>query len=249
MGVRCYVFVTRVGARRAEPRKTPLRGGITAPVLLPLLYLIYCRINVSTAATEPLIIRRASVEDASALASIYNHYLLTTAITFELSALSEEQMGGRIARLVESGYPYLVCEAEGQVVGYSYASQFRAYAAYAPTVEGTVYTDHRHLGRGIGRQLYTALIERLRTEPERFRMLMGVITLPGEASVRLHESLGFKQVAHLPRVGYKFDRWIDVGYWQLDLHDALYDAHACSISSTPTTPETSSTPHCDTIRK
>ncbi len=159
-------------------------------------------------------IREALTEDAGAICAIYNPYVLDTTITFEEEAVSIEAMRGRIAD-VSSRLPWLVYEMDNQVIGYAYATAWRARPAYRYSVESTVYLEPKACGRGLGRTLYQELIARLRTKG--IHRVMGGIALPNQASVTLHERLGFEKVAEFDEVGYKFGRWINVGYWQLKL--------------------------------
>jgi L-amino acid N-acyltransferase YncA len=103
------------------------------------------------------------------------------------------------------------------LLGYAYANIWRDRSAYRYVAEETVYLDKDYLGRGIGRELTRALLEDCRKRG--FHALMAVISLPNEASVRLHGEFGFKKAAHFTEVGYKQDRWIDVGYWELLLSE------------------------------
>jgi phosphinothricin acetyltransferase len=103
---------------------------------------------------------------------------------------------------------------EGRVLGYAYASKWRARPGYRHAVESSVYVDHGQRGRGLGLALYRALLARLEG---RFHAIIGGIALPNAASIALHERLGFRQVACFPEVGHKFGAWVDVGYWQLTL--------------------------------
>jgi phosphinothricin acetyltransferase len=159
-------------------------------------------------------IRSATIEDAGAICSIYNPYVVGTTITFEDQEVSAEVMRARIAE-VTVALPWLVFEAEDEVGGYAYATRWRARAAYRYSVETTVYLAPRFQRRGIGKKLYRELIEKLRGLG--VHRAMGGIALPNAGSVALHEKLGFKKVAHFEEVSRKFDRWIDVGYWQLSL--------------------------------
>ena len=160
-------------------------------------------------------IRPATEADAQALVNIYNPYILDTLITFEYTTVTAEEFAGRIRKVLEGGYPYLVAEEDGRIVGYSYATQFRTRVAYRYTVETTVYLDRSAAGKGIGTSLYSALLDELRKR--KFHLAIGGITLPNPASQALHEKLGFKQVASFHEVGYKFDQWVDVGFWELKL--------------------------------
>lgn len=184
--------------------------------------------------TRSFTVRPVRADDAGAIAAIYNPYVLGSVATFEVVPVDAEEMGRRIARLVALGLPWLVAEddalaagrgAASAVLGYAYAGPFRDRAAYDHTLETTVYVHSGARGRGMGTALYAALfaaLEDLTPEQSRFapiHVLLGVLALPNKASVALHERFGMTKVAHLPAVGRKFDRWVDVGYWQL-----TYDA-------------------------
>lgn len=160
-------------------------------------------------------IRPATPPDAAAICAIYNHYVMNTAITFEEDAVAETDMAQRIADVAAAGLPWYVAEHGGRIVGYAYATKWRVRAAYRYSVESTVYIDRGHAGHGAGRALYAALLEALRQRG--LRLVIGGIALPNDASVGLHERLGFRKVAHFTEVGMKFGRWIDVGYWELNL--------------------------------
>jgi L-amino acid N-acyltransferase YncA len=157
-------------------------------------------------------IRPASSHDAAAICAIYNHYVTHTAITFEEDAVAEPVMAQRIADVAAAGLPWLVAERDGRIVGYAYATKWRVRAAYRYSVESTVYVDRDHTGEGIGQALYGALLDALRQRE--LRLVIGGIALPNDASIGLHERLGFRKVAHFTQVGKKFGRWIDVGYWE-----------------------------------
>ncbi len=160
-------------------------------------------------------IRVATVRDAESIASIYNHFVLTTSISFEEAEVPEMEMAGRIADLQAASLPWLVAELDGVVAGYAYATKWRVRHAYRFSVETTVYLAPDQAGKGIGTALYEALLKRLRDGG--YHLAIGGIALPNAASVALHEKLGFEKVAQFNEVGFKFDRWTDVGYWQLVL--------------------------------
>ncbi len=165
-------------------------------------------------ATPP--IRLATAADAAAIIAIYNHYINNTTISFEEQAVTEVQMQERIAEVLAKGLPWLVLEIAGALVGYAYATPWRARHAYRFSVETTVYLAPGQARRGLGRQLYEELLARLTAHG--CHLAIGGIALPNPASVGLHEALGFRQVACFNEVGYKFDQWLDVGYWQKILH-------------------------------
>lgn len=160
-------------------------------------------------------IRNAREGDAAEITRIYNHYIAHTCITFETEPVDEDEMAQRITDTLAIPLPWLVAESDKKIIGYAYASRWKGRCAYRFAVESTIYLDPTQTGRGIGMGLYSNLVEAIRSHS--MRSVIGGISLPNDASIRLHESLGFKKVGHFERVGYKLDRWVDVGYWQLQL--------------------------------
>lgn len=156
-------------------------------------------------------IRDAVAGDAAAIAAIYNHFVLHSTVTFEEQAVDAEEFARRIATIYAAGLPWLVRESADGIVAYAYATPWRARSAYRFSVEVTVYVADGHHGQGHGRALYTALFDRLRAQGK--HAVLAGVTLPNAASVALHEAMGMVKVAHLPEVGFKFGRWLDVGYW------------------------------------
>ncbi len=156
-------------------------------------------------------IRSANEDDATAIARIYNHYILNTVVTFEETIVSVEEMSGRIAEITRASLPYLVAEQNDGIIGYAYATAWKGRSAYRFSVETTVYLDAGLVGKGHGTDLYQVLLAQL--QERGLHVAMGGIALPNPGSVGLHESWGSK-VAHFNEVGLKFDKWIDVGYWQ-----------------------------------
>lgn len=161
-------------------------------------------------------LRDATLDDAAEITAIYNHYVANTATSFEEELVSVAAMRQRIADQIDSGLPWLVATVDGTVAGYAYASKWRVRPAYRFAVESSVYLGTNYARQGLGMALYVQLIERLRAS--RLHLVIGGIALPNPASIALHEKAGFRKVAHFSEVGRKFDRWIDVGYWQLTLH-------------------------------
>jgi phosphinothricin acetyltransferase len=159
-------------------------------------------------------IRSATTDDAARICEIYNHYILHSTITFEEQVISVEEMQQRIEEVV-AGLPWLVWVDDQLVQGFAYASKWKGRCAYRYSVESTVYLAEGSTGKGIGSKLYEALLTELRNN--NMHVVMGGIALPNDASVALHEKLGFEKVAHFREVGWKFGKWIDVGYWQLFL--------------------------------
>lgn len=164
-------------------------------------------------------IRAATADDADAIAEIYNYYIVETVITFEEEPLDGAVMAERIQQSIAAGFPWLVwVAADRQIAGYAYAGPWRTRAAYRFVAEAAIYMSPQFFGQGLGSKLYGRLTEDCRKMG--LRALMGMVALPNEASARLHEKLGFRKAAHYPAVGWKFERWIDVGCWQLDLTDS-----------------------------
>jgi phosphinothricin acetyltransferase len=159
-------------------------------------------------------IRLATPDDAAGILKIYSPYCESSHVSFEIIAPHEAEMRERIAHIMDQ-HPWLVASIDDEVAGYVYASQHRARAAYRWAVDVAVYVGRAHHRRGLGRALYTTLFALLRQQGY-FKAYAG-ITLPNPASVGLHESLGFQSVAVYPKVGYKLGRWLDVGWWQLNL--------------------------------
>jgi phosphinothricin acetyltransferase len=157
-------------------------------------------------------IRPVTADDASALCGIYNYYIANTVFTFEEDELGPAAMGKRIRDLAGK-YPWFVWEEGGEILGYAYAHAWHERAAYRFSAEDTIYLRSDAQGRGIGRRLLGRVIETLRQT--KIHVLMSVITVPNEKSVALHERFGFKKVAQFREIGFKMERWLDVGYWEL----------------------------------
>jgi phosphinothricin acetyltransferase len=162
-----------------------------------------------------VVVRSASAADAETIARIYNYYIENTVITFEEEPVSVPAMAARIAEIQGLSLPWLVAEIDGDVVGYAYASKWKGRCSYRYSVETTIYLEHGREGRGIGRRLYSELLPLLRARG--MHVAIGGAALPNDASVALHEKLGFERVATFRQVGFKHDRWVDVAYWQLVL--------------------------------
>ncbi|WP_375428064.1 arsinothricin resistance N-acetyltransferase ArsN1 family B [uncultured Sphingomonas sp.] len=156
-------------------------------------------------------VRPARTDDAVAIAAVYAPYVTDGVISFELDPPDAAEMARRMAA-GGARHPWLVAEEDGHVLGYAYASAFRTRAAYDWAVETTVYLADDAQGRGVGRALYEELLARLTKAG--FTQAVAIIALPNDPSVRLHERLGFALVGVNPAIGWKHDRWIDVGIWQ-----------------------------------
>jgi L-amino acid N-acyltransferase YncA len=160
----------------------------------------------------PVIVRAAEQPDSSAIADIYNHYVAETVITFEEEPVKVAEMARRIQDVWSSSLPWLVAEQNGQIVGYAYAAPWKTRSAYRFSVEISVYVANSSMGRGIGSMLYSDLFSILETLG--IHAVIGGIALPNDASVALHEKFGLAKVAHFQQVGFKFNRWVDVAYWE-----------------------------------
>jgi L-amino acid N-acyltransferase YncA len=163
---------------------------------------------------EKLNIRRASATDAVEISKIYNAYIINSIVTFETTPVEVSEMEQRIKEKL-ADYDWIVGELNQQIVGYAYYGSFRRRAAYSHTAESTIYLSDENKGKGLGKNLYRALI---RSASEKgFRELIGVIALPNPASVGLHKALGFREVGILHGVGYKCGKYVDVSLWQRSL--------------------------------
>ena len=159
-------------------------------------------------------IRMATADDAAGVLEIYAPFVRTTAVTFEYEVPPVAEMAERI-RSVTVRWPWLVFDRDGFVAGYAYASTWRSRAAYQWAVETTVYVHEDVRRRGIGRVLYRSLLACLRLQGH--RLALGAITLPNDASVLLHEALGFRQSGVHRACGHKLGAWHTVGMWELEL--------------------------------
>lgn len=155
-----------------------------------------------------VIVRDANEADMTAIQAIYQHYVLNGLATFEEIPPSAEEMVSRRASVVDAGLSYLVAEADGRIVGYSYATSYRPRPAYRHTIEDSVYVADGLGGRGIGAALLQALIVRCEAGP--WRQMLAVIGNSGNAgSIALHQRLGFQHVGTLRSVGFKLGQWVD----------------------------------------
>ena len=159
-------------------------------------------------------IRLARPEDAQGMLDIYAPVVRGTFISFELEPPTLEEMRGRVEKTLET-HPWLVYEHGGRLAGYAYASRHRERHAYQWSVDVSCYVHPQFRGQGIGARLYRALLGILKRQG--FQCAYAGIALPNEASVRLHESFGFVHRGTIREVGWKFGRWIDTGFRQLEL--------------------------------
>lgn len=159
-------------------------------------------------------IRQVRLSDATDICSIYNEYIMNTRITFEETPLSVEEMVSRITSITQN-YPWIVYEDTGKVIGYTYATKWKERSAYRYSVETGIYLASNYIGKGVGTKLKVELIRELKSRS--IHSIICGIALPNPASIALCEKLGFQKVAHFKEVGFKLNKWVDVGYWELIL--------------------------------
>lgn len=157
-------------------------------------------------------LRIATTADLKAINDIYNHYVYHSTCTLQYEPETDDAR----RRWFESRgerHPVTVVELDGHVVGWGSLSKFRERAGYGVSVEPSAYVRHDRLGHGLGRLLLVDLIQRAKDLD--YHSMIGVSCTEQRASIKLQESLGFRQVAHLREVGFKFGRWLDILYFQL----------------------------------
>jgi len=157
-------------------------------------------------------VRIATTADADRIAEIYNHYVANTVVTFEEEPVTGDEMRRRIDDVFASALPWLIAESGGHITGYAYATKWKARSAYRFAVETTVYLADGLARQGLGSRLYEELFGLLKER--QIHAAIGGIALPNDASVALHEKFGMRKVAHFEQVGFKFGKWVDVGYWE-----------------------------------
>ena len=166
---------------------------------------------------DSVVVRAAVAADLPAVAAIYDHYVLTSVATFEVDPVPVWEWSARLSAVQASGWPFLVAvDGDGAVVGYAYATQWKERAAYARTVEDSVYVAPSAVGRGVGRLLLSTLLSELIAAGA--RQVVATISDTGDdASAALHRAAGFEDVGRLHAVGRKQDRWVDVVLLQRSL--------------------------------
>jgi L-amino acid N-acyltransferase YncA len=153
-------------------------------------------------------VRDAVEADMEKVQAIYAFHVLHGLASFEETPPSVDEMRARRAAAVAQGFPYLVAEVDGRIVGYSYAGPYRARPAYRHTIEDSVYVDETQHGRGIGTALLKTLLERCEGGP--WRQMVAIIgDSANEGSIALHRRFGFKMVGTLTDIGFKHGRWVD----------------------------------------
>ena len=164
---------------------------------------------------ENLAIRDATPDDAEAVAAIYGHHVLHGTASYDVVPPPTEYLRDKIEQVTAAGWPFLIAEREGLVVGYAYATQFRDREGYRFTAEDSIYVHPEWMGQGIGGALLDALIER--SVAFGFRTLIAVIGGAEAGSVAVHASRGFREAGRLHAAGYKNGRWLDNVYMQLEM--------------------------------
>ena len=162
-----------------------------------------------------LLIRLAVEDDAAELAAIYRPYVEDSRISFEEVAPDAAEMARRMIGDPAGYHPWFVAEEQGRLLGYAASSPFRTRRAYRWTVETGIYLAPEAAGRGIGRELLSTLLQLL--ERQGYVAAIGAVALPNDASVALHEKLGFTYAGAYRGVGHKFGEWLNVGLWQKEL--------------------------------
>jgi L-amino acid N-acyltransferase YncA len=169
------------------------------------------------------VIRPAEPRDLAAIARIYGQAVREGTASFELAPPDEAEMMRRFETLMAGGYPYLVADIGGAIVGYAYAGSYRARPAYRWSVEDSVYVDLSAHRRGLGRALLGRLIAE--SEARGFRQMIAVIGDSANASsIELHRAMGFRMVGTFDNVGFKFGRWLDSVLMQRALGDGAKTA-------------------------
>lgn len=163
-------------------------------------------------------IRYANKNDVASILKIYAYYVENTAITFECKIPEKEEFEKRMEKIL-SKYPYIVIEDNNKILGYAYANFFKDREAYDLTVESSIYVDKNYLSKGIGKLLYSELEKEL--------VKMGIVTIeacityPNEKSEQFHLKNGYKKVAHFNKVGYKFNNWYDVVFYEKKINNTI----------------------------
>lgn len=160
-------------------------------------------------------IREAIKSDAHRIAELYNYYIRKTIVTFDEQPLSITEMENKISVIQEKGYPFIVYELDNTIVAYAYLNNWRNRSAFNITLETSIYVDNRYQQKGIGMLLYNELIKTARQL--KLHSLVAAVSLPNEASRKIHSRLGFKLVGNFKESGLKFGKLIDVEFWQLFL--------------------------------
>ena len=162
-------------------------------------------------------LRDAEVADLPHVREIYNHYVLNSTVTFDEKPMSLATLRKKFEHVRKLGFPFLVATSpSGQILGYAYVTPWKEKAAYRYTVENSIYLGPASTGKGLGTVLLKALIDR--SKAAGIKEIIAVIADRGaEASIELHRRYGFKEIGHMGRVGFKFDRWLGTVLMQKSL--------------------------------
>jgi L-amino acid N-acyltransferase YncA len=161
-------------------------------------------------------IRSAHEEDLENILRIYNYSIVHTTSVYTYDPFTFGMMKKWFGHKQEEGFPIVVAEIEGEVVGYASYGEFRNWPAYKFTVEHSVHIDSNYRRKGIAKKLLDELIHLAKSKD--LHSMVGCIDADNKSSIDFHENLGFKEVAHMKEVGYKFDRWLDLKIFQLILN-------------------------------
>jgi phosphinothricin acetyltransferase len=162
------------------------------------------------------IIRLAEKRDVAGILEIYSPFIINTSVTFEEIVPDEASFWERIQGIMAE-LPYLVCEIEGRIAGYAYASAYRSRASYRWTKEVSVYIHPDFYRKRVAEALYTSLNDLVRYQG--ITDLLAIITMPNESSVAFHEHCGYRKCGEFANVGYKLGQWQNVGWFELFLQD------------------------------
>lgn len=162
-------------------------------------------------------IREVGNDDIEAMLRIYAPYVLETPISFEYVVPSVEEFGLRVKKTIDSKFPWIVASKGNDVIGYAYAGALRTRAAYQWSCEVSVYVDQGSHGLGVGKKLYSSLLEKLKERG--FQQVFAGVTSPNQQSQDFHASFNFRMIGVYQKIGFKFDQWHDVTWYQLDLSE------------------------------
>lgn len=159
-------------------------------------------------------IREVELRDASDILGIYNYYIANSISTFDEEQKTLAYIENKISS-ISIKYPWYVIEDNRKIIAFAYADQWKDKSAYDKSVESTIYVSNNARGKGLGHKIYKHLIDKLKQDG--YHSITGIISLPNDESISLHEKLGFEKVAHFKEIGSKFNMIIDVACWQLIL--------------------------------
>jgi phosphinothricin acetyltransferase len=158
-------------------------------------------------------IRKATLDDAGAICSIFNYYVENTTIALETVPISEIEAKQRTNDTLNSGHLIYIGEKDNKIIGFYCTFPWNKYCSCKTTVEESIFLDKDEIGKGYGTQLFEHLLEQI--DKTTTHVLIASITIQNEGSIRLHEKFGFKQISYMKEIGRKFDQWQDIGHWQL----------------------------------